>query len=271
MSVIRLNNRDGTTDIFPYGPENWTFSPKYDIVALQIPVDNDKLGVLVDLVGSSIIPDDVAGKRLAIGVGDNIFMLGRFVDHDGVIVNQAAARFGNISVMPASVVQANGVRADSFCLDMHSRTGFSGSPVFVYRSIGDDLDYTAATGQVSDRSSLKFLGIHWGQFPEYWDLINDKPGAIASLSQRIRRFFAGPTPSANRLSLDAGFVKGVSGMTLVLPAWNIIEVLNLPKLRDQRTREEQLTIQYAREHGMPPIAEHPKISIDWEKNLREQA
>jgi hypothetical protein len=188
----------------------------------------------------SITPEDVQGRRLSLGVGDNIFMLGRFVDHDGGAINRPAARFGNISVMPAPIEQPNKVRADAFCLDMHSRTGFSGSPVFVYRTIGDDLDEAAGNnGRPSMQSFLKFLGIHFGQFPEFLDVIDGS-------SKRIK-------------------VRGASGMTCVLPAWNIREVLNLPKLRDRRDREEQLAIREVQKNGLPPTEEHGIISFDWVK------
>jgi hypothetical protein len=172
-------------------------------------------------------------------------MLGRFIDHDGVLVNRAAARFGHISVMPAPMVQPNGKTADSFCLDMHSRTGFSGSPVFVYRSIGDDLDEKARTMISSQSTFLKFMGIHWGQLPEYWEWRHGKEIEANSLLARRR------------------YVKGVSGMTCVLPAWNIQEVLDLPTLREKREMEEKLLDEYVREHGMPPTAEDRKLSVSW--------
>jgi hypothetical protein len=243
-SVIRLNNEDGSAEIFDFGPEDWTFSPKYDIAALRIPVDDRKSGVLIPME-MAIIPEDIRGERLALGVGDNIFMLGRFIDHDGTLVNRPAARFGNISVMPAPMFQPNLKKADSFCLDMHSRTGFSGSPVFVYRSIGDDLDEKARTTLSSQDTFLKFLGIHWGQFPELWEWGHGKEAEANSLSARRR------------------YVKGVSGMTCVLPAWNIQEVLGLPKFREQLERDENLLIEHAREHGLPATAEDRKISVNW--------
>jgi hypothetical protein len=137
--------------------------------------------------------------------------------------------------MPAPIKQPNGTTADSFCLDMHSRSGFSGSPVFVYRTIGGDLGETIRTLQHSQRAFLRFLGIYGGQFPE--DL---KRG-------------------------DGDYVKGLSGMTCALPAWNIFDVLNHEKLVTQRSLEELQLKKYAMEHGLPPIAEQPKISFDWAK------
>jgi hypothetical protein len=70
---------------------------------------------------------------------------------------------------------------------MHSRTGFSGSPVFAYRTLGSDLNNPLAglkfeathpdrglpeVGRLRAETVLHFLGIHWGQFPEAWELKN---------------------------------------------------------------------------------------------------
>ncbi len=224
-SVIRMNSKNGGAQILNYGPEDWVFSSNYDIAAVQVPVDDENMGCLI-AIETAITPEDIReGKGADLGVGDEVFMLGRFIDHDGELVNRPAARFGKISIMPAPITQPNGVKADSFCLDMHSRTGFSGSPVFVYRTIGGDLNETAGTLRHSTRGFLRFLGIHWGQFSEYLE------------------------------KGDGDRVKGLSGMTCVLPAWTIKDVLNMPRLVERRSLEEQYLAKYARENRMPPIAE----------------
>src|SRR5258707_1186988 len=66
-------------------------------------------------------------------VGDDTFMIGLFLDHAGVTTNVPSARFGNISMLPnprATIRQSTGYDGVSYVVDMHSRTGFSGSPVF---------------------------------------------------------------------------------------------------------------------------------------------
>jgi hypothetical protein len=72
------------------------------------------------------------------------------------------------------------------------------------------------------------LGIHFAQFPELREL-TDK--------QRL-------SESHEPLITEGKYVKGLSGMTCVLPAWTILEVLNMPKLRAQR---DKLNDQYAAE------------------------
>src|SRR5262245_66692278 len=95
-------------------------------------------------------------------------MLGRFIDHDGGEQNAPAARFGNISLMPSPILQPTQSMSESYCLDMHSRTGFSGSPASVFRTPGNNLATHAAI-DMRERF-LYLLGIRWGQLPEPWEL-----------------------------------------------------------------------------------------------------
>ena len=130
-SVIRLNTKSGAPDFIDAGPEDWFFNGKHDIAVLPINLDN--LHVATPVHSRMLMSRDDA-KVLQIGPGDDVFMVGRFIDHDGGERNQPALRFGNISMDPTPIEQGNGVKANAYCIDLHSRSGFSGSPVFVYRT-----------------------------------------------------------------------------------------------------------------------------------------
>jgi len=137
-SVVRVNTFDGGVDVFPFEPHEWDFDPKYDIAIKTI-------GLVAKQHKFSIIPVEALVtefhvEKNRIGVGEDVFMVGRFVDHDGGPTNRPAVRFGNISVMPSPIEQPNGVFADVYCVDLHSRSGYSGSPVFMFRTPGFDLE-----------------------------------------------------------------------------------------------------------------------------------
>jgi hypothetical protein len=177
------------------------------------------------------------GTQGALGVGSDVFMIGRFIDHDGGQTNRPAARFGHISVLPAPIIQSNHVKADSFCIDMHSRTGHSGSPVFVYRTPGTDIGFiqTMQTGPY-----FGLLGIHWGQFPELWEI---KKETI-------------PQTEASSIIREGQYIKGQSGMACVLPAWSILEVLTMPKLKGlRRDHTKRVFEPQFQKDGLPPTAE----------------
>jgi hypothetical protein len=144
-------------------------------------------------------------------------MIGRFVDYDGLETNKPAARFGHVSIPSANVKQENGFIGRSIVLDMHSRSGFSGSPVFVYRTPGSGF---AEENQHYTGSMLYVLGIHWGQFFEQWEL-------------------EGADRNAAMAGADKSYVKGLSGMTLVVPGQAISDLLvNNPQLQAMREARE---------------------------------
>ena len=244
--VIRLNTKDGGTDVLDLGPEDWEFIPSGDDIAVY--------PLIMDLSAhqASAIPvhlfieeRELRLKPPKIGVGEDAFMVGLFLDHCGTTTNIPSVRFGNVSMLPdprALIEQENGYLGESYVVDMHSRTGFSGSPVFAYRTFGADLtldgrhrikgltvisngrpglsQYRDSTrieeAKATFRSEniFRFLGIHWGQFPEIWPI---KPGKDAERDD---------------------YVEGYSGMTCVIPAWKIAAFLDQPKFR--LPREEKL-------------------------------
>ena len=133
-------------------------------------------------------------------VGDEVFMIGRFVNLQGGGINRPAARFGTLSVMLENIgtKDAAGRRTtqESFAVEMRSRTGYSGSPVMVYRTAATVLrpvpdDYTGFFG---------LLGVNWGY-------IKDEEG-------------------------ENSFINGV------VPAWHISELFDLPPLRAHQDKHE---------------------------------
>jgi hypothetical protein len=228
FSVIRINTKDGGTDIFPLEPHEWVFDPRYDIaVCGSVQIDFNKhhlsLGHIDDVMAVT--------RQNDIGVGDDVFMVGRFIDHDGGQTNKPTARFGHISLMPSPIIQPNGKMANSYCIDTNSRTGYSGSPVFVYRTATGNLETArdnAGKHPVAGlaRPFFTVLGILWGQFPEFWRIENNRV-VVDKISEH------------GSLVVEGQSVKGVSGMTCVLPAQYIAEVLNMPVLRNARIQAER--------------------------------
>lgn len=161
----------------------------------------------------------------AITPGEDVFMIGRFVDFDGRELNAPSMRFGHISVLAAGIKQPNGCTKNSLIVDMHSRTGYSGSPVFVYRTPGsflEDFDGDLQNAVSRFGHYMKLLGIHWGQFPESWRVDEKKTSAVQQAS----------------LVTDGRYVEGLSGMTCVAPASAIMEALNDPRLRQAREKSD---------------------------------
>jgi len=239
--VIRLNKLDGSPDIIDLNPDQWFFIPgKYDVAVAPLKLDDE----VHDVSSISTRQFVIENGRPNISVGEDVFMIGLFLDADKTAINVPMARFGHVSMLPnekAKIEQENGFWNVNYIVDMHSRTGFSGSPVYVYRTFGSDLtnlfghDFEEieimptraithggsfrARGRLRVHNLFNLLGIHWAQFPEQWDLKEkDK------------------ISEARRKSLVAkdSYIEGMSGMTCVIPAWQIYEVLNMPELKKLR-------------------------------------
>ena len=134
-------------------------------------------------------------------------MVGRFIDHDGGQTNRPAVRFGNVSIAAGHVagMPNSDENIEYYCLDMHSRTGFSGAPVFAYRTSGVDLRQQNSVHQWPwHPPALGLLGIHCSQFPE------------------------------ELKASDGKTISGLSGMTVALPSWHIADLISCPRFADRR-------------------------------------
>jgi hypothetical protein len=255
-SVIRLNTKSGNPDIIEANPEDWFFDGKHDIAVLPINIDADLH--VTTAIHSRMLASKEDANQLEIGPGDDIFMVGRFMDHDGGAENRPAFRFGNISIDPTPMMQSNGVQVEAYCVDLHSRSGFSGSPVFVYRTPESDLSErpvqqnTPNIGlayrpvMTTSRQMFLLLGIHFAQFPELWEVTS---------SGKLRH-----EAMSEPLLTEGRYIKGLSGMTCVLPAWSIIDVLNMPQLRKMRGETEAKREEHFLEQGFPPGPENSRFT-----------
>jgi hypothetical protein len=223
-SVIRVNTKDGKAQAFDYGPDQWHFKPGGPDIAISPPLRLDPNIHRVEALGPDFFLTKEEEANLEIDAADDVFMLGRFINYDGVETNKPAFRFGHISITNANILQKTGFAGRSIVVDMHSRTGFSGSPVFVYRTPGAIFarkDTLMGGGHIH-----KLLGIHWGQFPELWELDSGK-GRVADAEQSAH------------LVLDGKYVRGLSGMTCVCPTEAILELLQAPQLQHMREHQEE--------------------------------
>lgn len=230
-SVIRLNTKDGETDIIELDPIDWIFKPNWhDLAIADVALDHDKHKT--SLVPTNLISPLEVLEGGGVGPGSDVFMIGRFVDYDGGITNQPTARFGHISAMPIVIDRrVGGDGMPSYLLDMHSRSGYSGSPVFVYQP--EIVVNQGALSMYGGPGFLRLLAVHSGQFSE--------PLEIHSTEHKPR----GNCPT-DISDPTKKFVQGWSGMTFAVPAHAIMELLDVPKLKEPRDQViEELRIKHA--------------------------
>jgi hypothetical protein len=224
-TVIRLNDKGGSADILKVGGRKWLAHPKGDDIAatplILSPhheiswIDRDAFITQADL------------DECQIGPGDECFMVGRLVQHDGKQRNEPVLRFGNIAMMPYDVLQSSRQRRqESFLVEMRTLSGFSGSPVIVHWvMVGPRPEPKQPKGGVPYISLVThkawLLGVDWG--------------------------FVRAAPDVHGNQDDRRLVN--SGMSAVVPAWKLAELLDRREFIVAREREEKKTEQWLEEEG----------------------
>lgn len=214
--VPALNTIDGKRDWLPVDTNAWWPNEEgVDIAVLPLTGYYEKTHQ-VAMPTSSMILTEEDMEDLQIGPGDDVFMVGRFPDHEGVDMIRPAARFGCISVLPGDPVKFDGIPPQTvFLAEMRSVSGYSGSPVFV--------DF-AETGrvkvlqQIPQRWRTRLLGVDIGHLKNKVKIVDD----------------------AGKLGDDA-YAMVLSHMACVVPAWEISKMINAPRFQAFKDADDDLT------------------------------
>jgi len=135
---MRLNKSDGTAHDYPVDVDDWFENKITDVAIMPFRIPE---GVDFKFVPSTMLATNEVAYWRGMGIteGDEIFYVGMFAEHAGAKRNLPIIRFGNISLMPYEKVHIkrdpntdNYYPVDAYLVECRSRSGLSGSPVFVY-------------------------------------------------------------------------------------------------------------------------------------------
>jgi hypothetical protein len=219
---IRTIACDGRTVIKQVKPEDWAFHPDGDDIALcHIDLVKEETPTYFYFNKDDLHSKDTC-EDIAIGPGDDVFMLGRFFSHDGRQRNSPIVRFGNIAMMPEENVLHNKVPQKLFLVDSRSTSGFSGSPVFVdippdsYRPDKNKQYWDFASNSMRERfEKTRVIGINCGHFDTFTPVKNRDGGMVGEV---------GTDGIGDR-------VRQNTGIMLVVPSWRIIETMDTEQLK----------------------------------------
>lgn len=229
---IQLNTKNGGARVID-PDEEWEFSSNDDLAVIDLTdyiQDDDDYSYVVE---RDFITEAFAGKAM-LGIGDEVFLIGMFSENPGGIRNHVSGRFGSLSMMASAdspVAHDNYPPKPSFIADMRSRPGYSGSPVFVYRTPWVDLRtidssgcQTIDLGRITDDPGtpgtdtfVKLLGVHCAQYHDFCEVT--EPGE--------------DRPKGRTMKL-------AGAMTIIIPVWRVQALLdseNFKKVRLLRDRE----------------------------------
>ena len=230
-TTIRFNLKDGSSDVLETEENVWISHPSGDDLAVLPVQRGNKDAAWKHFPSTSFLTKETL-ERLSIGIGDDVFTVGRFVAHDGRQRNLPTARFGNIAQMPWEPIHdkrfTRTFQQESFLIESRLIGGFSGSPVFVWRQPGSALPGQSLLEAYPLRIGPFLLGVTWGQMNDWW-----------------------PVCDSNGQPLGNGLqVRGNSGIMPVVPAWKLQELLNVPLLQQDRELREKAVLQ----NQNPPAA-----------------
>jgi hypothetical protein len=224
-SVIRANSKDGGLKIIEAEPTDWIEHPGgHDVAILPIEGNNQPTDIEVMQVspGMFVTREDV---RLEVfGVGDEVYMIGRFINHEGRVRNTPSARFGNISMLPGEPIYIDAKRPaqESFAVELRSSCGYSASPVFVHANV-------ARNYRPSAFGPDALLGVHWGNIVEPWNV------ETKIIKKAIQSGLAADERKVDQVSAN-------TGMNGVVPAWRLMELLEMPKFKAVREADEEVQL-----------------------------
>jgi hypothetical protein len=131
--VVRVNTIDGSKTTIALDNAKWFLHPSGDDVALCPIGMNFKLHKVKFIHPNTFLRKEIVGM-FDIGRGDDVFVIGRFINREGRQKNTPSLRFGNISQMPDDgdpIILDDGTAQECFLVEARSIPGFSGAPVFV--------------------------------------------------------------------------------------------------------------------------------------------
>lgn len=247
--IVRINTLDGGKDIIALDSERWFTHPDGDDLAvcpIRLSRQNHKANYLPL---KFFLTKDVV-EQFEIGPGDDCFVVGRFVNHEGKQRNLPSVRFGNIAQMPWEPIIVGGFAQESFLVEARSIAGYSGSPVFVYLPRQIDGSLNPELVSMAQRGTLKIPGVSAKRVHlpfqigplllgvSYCHTMDDAPVQSKETGEPVRDWV----------------VKSNTGMMGVIPAWKLHGLLRGEEMRPVR--------EAARKEAEAAAGEESNVALD---------
>ena len=273
-AVVRVNTRDGKTDIISLDEQKWFHHPGGDDLAI-CPIGLNEKHKCAFIGANSMVPRKYL-EQLEIGVGDDVFMVGRFVDREGKSQNQPCIRFGNIAQYGGDPIVLEDTAQETILVEAHSIAGFSGSPVFVYVPAPPPLpplpdwvkedyydDYPNLFHKSRPRVGLPIgpylLGIDYCHIFSKTPVMSEKTGK----------------------PMNDWYVEANTGMMGVIPVWRLYDIIDgeemmaIRKDAEKEIRQREIksgvSLDVAKDVSAPSSDENPTHREDFTNLLNEAA
>lgn len=164
-----------------------------------------------------------------IGIGSDVFIIGRFIGHAGQQRNMPVVRFGSIAMMPEDEIDIPDLPCGPqgvYLVEARSTSGMSGSPVFQY-----EIDPNSPH-KISEKNKPLLLGVDMGHIPMEAEIKPERAKYVPGLKVLYN-----------------------TGMMMVVPVRYLRDLLNDKDVKMQREEKEQE--EYEKAKRKPPL-----VSLD---------
>jgi hypothetical protein len=215
--VIGMNGRDGQPLFVANDDVEWFCHPTEaaSVDAAVLPFASPRTGDYdISAIPVEMFATDARIAEHGIGLGDEVFSIGLFTKYFGISSLTPIVRTGNIAMMPKEQVPLGRFGlSDAYLIEGRSIGGLSGSPVFCRNTITiPGINEAGQVTQVAGLGQAHLLGLVHG----HWDM----PVDFSEL---------GKAEAVNM------------GISIVIPAKKILEILFSPALVDLRNEAFQRT------------------------------
>jgi hypothetical protein len=206
-TTVRFNTPNGIHEAFEFDESNWFKAKNADLAIYLLPNPDPNVWAFSPVsVDQFVTRENIA--KYDIGIGDEVFFAGRFINAEGKDRNRPSLRFGTIAQDATDEIDGE----ESFLVEARSIPGYSGSPVFVYLTTGVARGVLAHPFQLRRSVGPWLLGVDWSHINDYVDA-KDKSG--------------------NELPFK---IRSNSGMMGVVPIWKLHELLYREDVRSMRQK-----------------------------------
>ena len=130
---LRVNTYDNGPRILTSSIDEWLDHPDrgVDVSVCPSVIDREQFDILNLLTDGPGIMNDMIIAEKNIGIGNEIFVAGMFIQRIGEGKNIPIVRHGTIAAMPEEKIETAYGYHDAYLVELRSLGGLSGSPVFV--------------------------------------------------------------------------------------------------------------------------------------------
>lgn len=237
---IRVNTKNGDAHFIP--ADIWHYHPdkRVDCAISPSILDKELFPVRMYEIGSTIILTPEKIREFEIGIGDDVFAVGMFMQCLGELRNLPIVRGGIISAMPEEEIETEYGRHHAYLVETRSFDGLSGSPVFAHLAPLRPLYGPGTSGGRKPRiTPSKYSHFLMGMLLGHHLAINAKD-EVAILPER--------DDEAQRVRMN-------TGIGIVLPFSYIAETIEQPEVKELRmaAQKEKIRSSYHSTAAAPQV------------------